>query len=822
MSRTRVVGLAICVVALMLSGSGTQIPTPSAHGSTSLQAASGILAHAPHPSAVDYAAPTPSQSSPLWPAPRPAAPSSIDFAWSTARPPSSGALVGPGLAADPARQEAVLFGGANGTALANGTWVYNESNGTWRNIQPPLAPSPRSDFAFAGNSATQTAPLFGGLINASTGRVGADTWLYNFSAGTWTNVTGGAAPPARQDPAFAIAPTLSEAVLYGGWDRNSSGRGTFTYGDGWRLNLTTFVWSPLPTRNTVHPPALQGASLSWDSSRGQFELFGGCFPCVTGIWLYNPSTENWSEPPIAGTAPTPRASPVWAYDPAQDRDLLFGGIGNGGPLTDTYEWDPVSGNWTAQVGAVHPPGRYAAAATWMDVTSNETLLVTGGAGLNTPTDLWRLAAVGNLSILVLNGSSFVPVPKATVTVDGTTSAFTDAHGYLNLTRVTPQLHAVGAVAPGYAHARLSVWIPPGNNARLLVNLTPVPPANLTVRVLNLDGMPVAGATVGVILQGSLFLNPPLVTDATGVVNYTGIPSFPVNVTASAPGYRPNALSVDLFPGVTTHVQILLTSFALAFVQVRGYLPTVGYGLPLFAAHVSAGPLVRGLTDLHGNAFLQMDVQGLIGMTASAPGFFSLTLLENAPPTGVFLVNFTLTSLPFGTLNIRVLDADTRAPIPQAAVNLTAAVGSPINGFAEFGVTGNEGTLNGSYPPCNYSLEVSHIGYYTNTSHTQLRIFSDAVRSLTVNLTPVKVAPGPGRNNTTAPGENGSFYLLPPAHPVAWPFLVVPVLLLLAGGTYLALLHAEPPTRRPIRAIRRVGRLPPPLEPRAPPPPPSTE
>ncbi|MCI4347312.1 MAG: hypothetical protein L3J97_01670 [Thermoplasmata archaeon] len=730
-----------------------------------------------------------------------------------ARPPGSATMVGPGLAADAARQEAVLFGGGNATGLANGTRIYYEPNGTWRTIHTPSGLSPRSDFAFAGDSAKQIAPLFGGLINSSTGRVGADTWVYNFSGGTWTNVTGGTAPPARQDPAFAIAPTLGEAVLYGGWNRNTSA-GALIYGDGWRLNLTTHVWSPLPTRNGVHPPPLQGAGLSWDAGRGEFELFGGCFPCVTGIWSYNPTNQNWSQLPAGGTIPSPRGSPVWAYDPAQHRDVLFGGLGNGGPLTDTYEWDPASGNWTAQTGGAQPPGRYTAAATWLGVPSNETLLMSGGAGLNSPTDLWRLAPVGNLSILVRNGSSLLPVPNATVRADGGTPAFTDPRGYLNLTQVTPIVHTVGAVAPGYAHASRSVWIPPGLSVRLIVNLTPVPPANLTVTVLNLDGTPVAGATVAVFLEGKLFRNPPYVTGVTGVVNYTGIPPFTVNVTASAVGYRPGYLLVNLTPAVTTHVQLRLISFAVAFVEVRGYLPPLGLSLALFAAQVNVGPTIRGLTDLHGNVFLQMDVEGLIAMTASAPGFFPSTRLANAPPTGLFIVNLTLDSLPFGMLNLRVLDADSHSPVPQAAVNMTSAVGSPINGFEELGVTGIGGTLNESYPPNNYSLVVSHPGYLANTSTTNFTIGSNGMRSLTVNLTPLFI--------TVSPGGNGSFYLFPPGRQVAWPFLVVPVLLLLAGGTYMTLLYGEPPLRRPRRVGRRAPRPAPPRQLKAPPPPPFVE
>jgi hypothetical protein len=733
------------------------------------------------------------------------------FSWSNAQAPPIGNLTGSGLASDPGPEEAVLFGGDNSTGLQNRTWVYWESNNTWSTRPTPARLTPRSDFGFAGDATSSVAVLFGGRANDTTGRVDADTWVFNFTLGTWSNVTKAAAPPARQDPAFAVAPSSGEALLYGGWNRNLSGAGALIYSDTWILNLSTYSWTPAPVASGVRPPPLEGASMSWDPTLGQFQLFGGCFPCVSAVWRYTPSTDLWSEANASGTPPSPRGSPAWAYDPAQQLDVLFGGVGNGGSLNDTYTWSPVSGNWTSLTLAVHPTGLTGAAATWMDVPTNETLLLTEGSRNSSVANLWRFAPLAKVSVLVLNVSTALPVERATVTVDGTDAAFTDAFGYRNLTGVTPVEHAFSVIAPGYARTNRTVWIDPGLLTLLVLNLTPIPPAELTVEVVNTNGIAVAGASVAVFLDGALFLNPPALTDSQGVANYSGIPTFPVEVNVSAIYYHPGSQSVNLVAGEHSFIQVQLTPFPVAQVHVLGYLPPLGISWPLLNAQVSVDPESVGFTDITGTLVLQLDVDGVVQFTGNAPGFVPTEAAEDAPYTGLFPVNLTLTSLPFGAVDIYVLVVHTHTPLPGSYVNVSTVPGVPLNGLQLSARADPTGYSNDSYPPTSFDFSVEHSGYLPNDTLTNISVAPSSEQAITVYLTPLP--------SITSPGGNGTFNLFPRGQPIAWVFLVVPLLLLLAGATYLGVMRGEPPPPRSLSTIRRIPKPPPPPDPRHWPPPP---
>jgi Galactose oxidase, central domain len=118
------------------------------------------------------------------------------------------------------------------------------------------------------------------------------------------------------------------------------------------------TWSELSP--PTHPPALEGASATYDPADQTIVLFGGRLAdgqLSDRTWIWNGST--WSSPPT-GSSPLPRASASMAFDGGLDQLILFGGVGSGGTLLDdTWTWNGAS--WNRVATATTPGGREGAA-----------------------------------------------------------------------------------------------------------------------------------------------------------------------------------------------------------------------------------------------------------------------------------------------------------------------------------------------------------------------------------------------------------------------------------------------------------------------------
>jgi hypothetical protein len=67
-------------------------------------------------------------------------------------------------------------------------------------------------------------------------------------------------------------------------------------------------------------------------------LFGGSSPPFEhrdATWTFD--GERWRQQAVA--APPARSMHALAYDPTRGRLVLFGGLGQAGPLDDLWEWD---------------------------------------------------------------------------------------------------------------------------------------------------------------------------------------------------------------------------------------------------------------------------------------------------------------------------------------------------------------------------------------------------------------------------------------------------------------------------------------------------
>jgi hypothetical protein len=314
--------------------------------------------------------------------------------------------------------------------LIPGAWVASSPQGhpaqpSARSASAPVRSFPAAGPSRSGPATPAVSPAtWSELGSASLFSEGAAAWdvadgygvyyggipspgTWEYVAGVWSNATGSVtgAPPALADPALAYDAADGYVLLFGGRDAGGYSNQTWNFsGDAWR-NITASAGSP--------PPARGNATMTYDPADGYVVLFGGqgargflndTWKFVGGKW------SNLSARTLG--APSARVGPGVAYDPTAHALVLFGGISDGAPFGDTWEfqggewynitssfpllpsprdhmllgYDPSSqtlvlfGGWSGASGA---HGRIALGDTWLFVTSAWSN-VTGQTG-RTPT-----------------------------------------------------------------------------------------------------------------------------------------------------------------------------------------------------------------------------------------------------------------------------------------------------------------------------------------------------------------------------------------------------------------------------------------------------
>ena len=644
------------------------------------------------------------------------------------------------MAADPAGDQVVLFGGEPTGVLSNATQVYNESTDTWRSVGTGVAPSPRASFAIGADVLARVAVIFGGVVNATTGRVDNQTWLYHFASGTWTNVTTSVAPPARENAAFAVNSTGGYALLFGGTNPEFSPTSSLTYRDLWEFNFTTDRWSQLAPAGP-RPPALQGAMLTQDTATGEFLLYGGCYPCSSDVWGFRLAT-GWSEAPSAnGTVPAPRESGAWSWDPVDRVAVLFGGTNGTGMFNSTFEYLPGSNSWVEQTPTRSPSSRSDAAAAWLDVPGNETLLLSGGGGpAPIGPNLWRLAPTANLSVIVENASSGLPIAGARVLLGGSSVGLTDPTGDLSLPQVNPTETILNISHLGYADAQRAFWLSPASSTYEMFALAPVPPARVSVQVVeNGTGVPVKGASVSLSVDG--FSMPAGTPGGSGFVNFTGVPSAQpaptATVTATAPLNYSGSTTFFLQPNSTVQVQLALVPYPVLHLAVNGVL-AIATVVPVQNANITENGASLGRTN--GEGWLNrtsLVPGGNVTLAVTAEGFSPVTAAVSLPSTGVFTTTFHLIGLPYGQLFVTVHDATTGAGLLGADVNVSStALGTVVfNSIAPTRYVGQvPGVVSEQVPTGSYWINATLFGYYPYFAVAPVYVGSSKLVSVSVNMT----------------------------------------------------------------------------------------
>lgn len=315
----------------------------------------------------------------------------------------------PGMAYSLANGKCYLYGGANGTTTSDETWEYDGTS--WLQLAPITNPGERHTFAICYDTLRDVIVIFGGADNNYV--ASGETWEYQPASNIWTNVTpiSGISPQARWGCHMVYDLARGQSVLHGGY----SGAG-FTP-DTWEWDGTT--WNLIATTNSPSPRDRFG--FAYDLARGKSVLFGG-------VSAAGASDETWEYDGIdwtliaTPTTPAARQKARLAYDFARGVCVMQGGQ-NGSQVNDSWEYDGI--NWR-QVASTPAPSRGENAAAY-DVARGVTVVFGGYGNTGTSTQTWeyRLATSAQFHAYGSGcvGSGGVPSMQAmagsTPTVGGT-------------------------------------------------------------------------------------------------------------------------------------------------------------------------------------------------------------------------------------------------------------------------------------------------------------------------------------------------------------------------------------------------------------------
>ncbi len=158
----------------------------------------------------------------------------------------------------------------------------------------------------------------------------------------------------------------------------------------------------------MRPPRLSehaGAFVDTGDGAGTLVVFGGSlgipencnFPertYETTTWLYDVECDSWSQLDSSAT-PAGRTRHTAVYDSTDNRVVVFGGLGAGGSLNDTWALDMESGEWSElETTGGPPPARLNHAAAY-DPEGNRMFIFGGNQGssvinISPSNDVWAL------------------------------------------------------------------------------------------------------------------------------------------------------------------------------------------------------------------------------------------------------------------------------------------------------------------------------------------------------------------------------------------------------------------------------------------------
>ena len=192
-----------------------------------------------------------------------------------------------------------------------------------------------------------------------------------------------AGPSAREDHTWTVDAAGEVAYLFGGRD------GATVFGDTWAFDLTADTWTQLAP--VAAPPARFGHEAVWVDGVGLVVFAGQAGPSFfNDLWAYDPAADTWTELPADGALPTPRYGSCAGIGPDGRIWISHGFTQDGNRFSDTRAYDVETGAWTDETpDGTRPVERCLHGCWWTD--GGELALYAGQTtGVTALDDRWIL------------------------------------------------------------------------------------------------------------------------------------------------------------------------------------------------------------------------------------------------------------------------------------------------------------------------------------------------------------------------------------------------------------------------------------------------
>jgi MYXO-CTERM domain-containing protein len=340
---------------------------------------------------------------------------------------------GASMVYDSVHKNFVIFGGRSTSGYDyEDTWAWDPASATFTDATTS-GPSARSQHTMVFEKSTGKVLLFGGgradagssiwpetnfysdpnqrpRSGASPSGTGialafGDTWEWDPSAGSWTQLTPTTTPSARYDSALVWDSKRNLAVLFGGIQKDQADENGIPQADTWEWNPTAKAWNLRPTTATT-PKARWGHAMAYDPGRAMVVLAGGkswqTYVGLGEVWDWDPATGNWAQR-LTGNESSVPAGRMYASlltDSARSRLDLLAGItfstslpyGGYQPTAsgEVWEFEPASAKFTNRSAVQSwPSQRWGNAITFCPATGKTYLFGGQSPNYDLLNDLWE-------------------------------------------------------------------------------------------------------------------------------------------------------------------------------------------------------------------------------------------------------------------------------------------------------------------------------------------------------------------------------------------------------------------------------------------------